>query len=96
MSYVPSRPSGRTACFCWTGRVICFLCVCILLCGAVSCSKDSPAGKLINYVLSEEPAQLDPQFASSYSSRIVLMNCREGLIRIGSPDQILSRVNPPS
>ncbi len=89
MSYVPSRPSGRTACFCWTGRVICFLCVCILLCGAVSCSKDSPAGKLINYVLSEEPAQLDPQFASSYSSRIVLMNCMEGLTRIDSQDQVV-------
>ncbi len=89
MSHVPPRPIGRTACFGWAGRLICFLCICVILCGATSCSKDSPAGKLINYVLNEEPAQLDPQFASSYSSRIVLMNCMEGLTRIDSQSQVI-------
>ena len=47
------------------------------------CQKeDSPAGKVIRYPLSSEPQQLDPQMATSYSARLVLQSCLEGLTRL--------------
>ncbi|GAA6397092.1 peptide ABC transporter substrate-binding protein [Solibaculum mannosilyticum] len=89
MPYAPAQSAHRILQGCWIRRLLCLFCVCSLLLSASSCSKDSPAGKLINYVLEGEPAQLDPQFASSYSARIVLMNCMEGLTRIDSQGQVI-------
>ena len=89
MPYAPAQSAHRILQSCWIRRLLCLFCVCSLLLSASSCSKDSPAGKLINYVLEGEPAQLDPQFASSYSARIVLMNCMEGLTRIDSQGQVI-------
>ncbi|MCI8497205.1 MAG: peptide ABC transporter substrate-binding protein [Clostridiales bacterium] len=47
------------------------------------CQKeDTPAGKVIRYPLSSDPQQLDPQMATSYSARLVLRSCLEGLTRV--------------
>ena len=53
-----------------------------------SCSAKDITGKTINYPLSSDPIQLDPQISSSYSSKLVLQNIFEGLTRINKNNQV--------
>lgn len=70
------------------------LCVIFNFIGLSGCtkSKDSPENQIIKYNLNNEPLTLDPQVCNDSSSKIIIMNIFEGLVRLDENENIVPGV----
>ena len=57
-----------------------------------SCSRDTGMDKDLNYPIDSDPVCLDPQIASSSTSKLIINNCFEGLVRIDENGKIIPGV----
>lgn len=70
------------------------MCIIFNFVGLSGCtkSKDSPENQIIKYNLNNEPLTLDPQVCNDPSSKIVIMNIFEGLVRLDENENIVPGV----
>ena len=61
----------------------------LFMCG---CSDDGGKSELIiKYNIESEPITLDPQIANDSSSRLVILNIFEGLMRLDEKDRVMKQ-----
>ena len=66
-----------------TKKIVCVLLALLWIAlTATACSKDDGGGRNLYYPIDAEPLGLDPQIVSDKPSRIAVINCLEGLVRI--------------
>lgn len=69
-------------------RIICLAVVMIMSMSLFGCGEDDGSGYIFRYDITGNPTNLDPQLASDSSSRLVLANICEGLLKAGDGGRI--------
>ena len=72
-------------------KLLCIMFSLSLFISVCGCDRDTelPEDQIINYNTDYEPVTLDPQIANDSSSRLVIMNIFEGLVRIDGENNII-------
>ncbi len=73
-------------------RIITLIILPALCCAALTaCEKESlrPEDQIINFIIESDPLTLDPQIADDYSSKILIANLFEGLVKVRSDGTVV-------